>query len=96
MLKFKIINLGRNKVTITMDIYPPMGGANALSRWGPLDCLSNLYATGERKLRFQKHQRKSTFFEMPKTFIPRREGRSEPNGVHLTVFPFYWGIDTEN
>ena len=54
--------------------YPPKGGANALSRWGPFDCLSNLYATGERKLRFQKHIRKSTFFEMPKTFIVRMGG----------------------
>ena len=58
-----------------------------LSQWGPPDDLYNLYATGEEKLGFQKHERKSPFFEIPKTVIPRREERSEPNGVHLTVFP---------
>ena len=56
--------------------YPPKGGKNALSRWGPLDGLSNLSADGEQKLSFLKDYRKSALFEIPKTFIPRREMRS--------------------
>ena len=57
-----------------MDLYPPKGGANALSRWGQIEGLSNLYCIGERKWGFQKHQRKSTFFESPKNFIVRMGG----------------------
>ena len=48
--------------------------ANALSRWGPIEGLSNLYCIGERKWGFQKQQRKSTFFESPKNFIVRMGG----------------------
>ena len=54
--------------------YPPKGGANALSRWGPLEGLSNLYCTGERKWGFQKHERESTLFESSKNFIVRMDG----------------------
>ena len=53
--------------------YHPKGGANALSRWGPIEGLFNLYCIGEQKLGFQKHKHKSAFFESPKTFIPRME-----------------------
>ena len=60
--------------SIARVIYPPKGGANALSRWGPIEGLSNLYCIGERKWGFQKHQRKSTFFESPKNFIVRMGG----------------------
>ena len=42
---------------------------------GPLDGLSNLYATGERKWEFQKHGSKLAFFEMPKTFTVRMGGQ---------------------
>ena len=55
-------------------VYPTKGSANALSWWGPLEDHSNLYCIGERKLGFQKHQRKSTFFELPKTFVVRMGG----------------------
>ena len=58
----------------SLIFYPPKGGANALSRWGPIEGLSNLYCIGERKWGFQKHQRKSTFFESPKNFIVRMGG----------------------
>ena len=60
--------------SIARVIYPPKGGANALSRWGPIEGLSILYCIGERKWGFQKHQRKSTFFESPKNFIVRMGG----------------------
>ena len=59
---------------IPLKINPPKGGANALSRWGPIEGLSNLYCIGERKWGFQKHERKSTFFEPPKNFIVRMGG----------------------
>ena len=36
---------------------------------GPVYCLYILYTIDERKLGFQKHQRKSAFFDMSKTFI---------------------------
>ena len=35
----------------------------------PLARLTILYAIGERKLGFQRHEGKSTFFEMQKTLI---------------------------
>ena len=68
-----ISNSWINKI-MGKKVYPPKGGANAVSRWGPIEGLSNLYCTGERKWGFQKHQRKSTFFESPKTFIVQMGG----------------------
>lgn len=44
------------------------------SGWGPFDSLSNVYATGERILKFHRHQRKSAFFEIPKSFTVRMGG----------------------
>ena len=64
----------KGTVLVFYFVYPPKGGANAVSRWGPIEGLSNLYCTGERKWGFQKHQRKSTFFESPKNFIVRMGG----------------------
>ena len=34
--------------------------------------------------------------KLEKCFIPRREERSGPNGVHLTVFPFYMSVVKRN
>ena len=81
----------RNQQSIL--VYPPKGGANELSRLGPLEGLSNLYCIGERKLGFQKHERKSAFFESPKTFIFRVGGWwMAIKGVHRLCSNF--GITT--
>jgi len=55
---------------------------------GSFDVLSILYSIGKQKFEFQKQQRYAAFFEMSNTFSTRREYRSQPNGVHLTLFPF--------
>ena len=66
------------------------------SQWAPLDGLSILCAIGDRKLGFQKHERKLTFFEILKTFIPRRKCEFTSRWVHLTVFPCYIQLVNEN
>ena len=58
------------------------------SQGGPLDSLSIFYVIGEPKLGFQKHERKSTFFEILKTFIPRREERKQSQWDPLKSFHY--------